>query len=95
MANAILNFHFDFPHPSLMNDVGIGIMRMNYKATYLSAILIFWRRDKAYLIHPRSFLQKLEQFAKSAEIARSTRRLFAQRKQNNAKSCRDGNNIND
>ena len=72
-----------------MNDVGIGIVRMNYKATYLSAILIFWREDKAYPIHPRSFLQKLKQFAKSAEIARSTRRLFVQRKQNNAKSCRD------
>ena len=70
-----------------MNDVGIGIMRMNYKATYLSAIFIFWRKDKAYPIHPRSFLQKLEQFAKSPEMARSTRWLFVQRKQNNAKSC--------
>ena len=72
-----------------MNDVEIGIMRMNYKATYLSAILTFWRKDKAYPIRPRPFLQKLEQFAKSADIARSTRWLFVQRKQNNAKSCRE------
>jgi len=32
-------------------------------------------------------LKKLEQFAKSPEMARSTRWLFVQRKQNNAKSC--------
>ena len=68
-----------------MNDVGIGIMRMNYEASYLSAIIIFWRKDKAYPIHPRSFLQKLEQFAKSSEIARSTRWLFIRKK---TKQCK-------
>ena len=68
-----------------MNDVGIGIMRMNYKATYLSAILTFWRKDKAYPICPRPFLQKLEQFAKSPEIARSTRWLFIRKK---TKQCK-------
>ena len=25
MANAILNFHFDFPHPSLIGDNSVGM----------------------------------------------------------------------